>query len=170
MSSDFSRLLFFITQSYIPSLDSSQSILFKRSCISFKLGLTILFSSLFCNALFGTFKNIVTILTSSFRILNKFSTPFTSMSFTIIFPLFIFSLISYTFVKKKYPNYLCIKFKSILLGLLFIVIFFYTYTGIIGKSFAIIDISSFFIAVFISHYYSYKNINSKCQKKLIYIT
>lgn len=106
------------------------------------------------------------ILIGSFSTINESTWEHLKLLFS---PLFIFSLISYIFVKKKYPNYLCIKFKSILLGLLFIVIFFYTYTGIIGKNFAIIDISSFFIAVFISHYYSYKNINSKCQKKLIYI-
>ena len=87
----------------------------------------------------------------------------------LFFPLLIFSLLSFKFIKKKYSNYLCIKFKSILLGLMFIITFFYTYTGIIGENITLIDILSFFIAVFISHYYSYKNINNKCQKNLIYI-
>lgn len=87
----------------------------------------------------------------------------------LFFPLLIFSLISFKFIKKEYPNYLCIKFKSILLALIFIIIFFYTYTGIIGKNITLIDILSFFIAVFISHYYSYKNINNKCQKNFIYL-
>ena len=58
--------------------------------------------------------------------------------------------------------------KGIIIGLSFIVIFFYTYTGIIGTNIAIIDILSFFIAVFISHYYSYKNINNNCNKYLSY--
>ena len=87
----------------------------------------------------------------------------------LFFPLLIFSLLSFKFIKKEYPNYLCIKFKSILLGLIFILTFFYTYTGIIGKNITLIDILSFFIAVFISHYYSYKNINNKCQKNFIYL-
>lgn len=44
--------------------------------------------------------------------------------------------------------------------MIFIITFFYTYTGILGKNIAIIDISSFFIGVIIAEYISYKIINN----------
>lgn len=37
----------------------------------------------------------------------------------------------------------------------FTVIFFYTYTGILGKSISVIDIGSFFIATFLGEFVSY---------------
>lgn len=56
-------------------------------------------------------------------------------------------------------NYLSIKLKSIIIGMIFIVVFFYTYTGIIGKHYAILDISSFFVAAIISMIYTLKKYN-----------
>ncbi len=53
-------------------------------------------------------------------------------------------------------NYYKIKLNGIILGMIFIVIFYYTYTGIIGKDFAILDIGSFFIAAIISCVYTLK--------------
>ncbi len=76
----------------------------------------------------------------------------------LFFPMLFMSFLGYFVFKKSYYNYLCIKVKSIVLGLIFIVVFFYTYTGIIGTNFAILDIGSFFAAGFLSYYYSYKNI------------
>lgn len=38
----------------------------------------------------------------------------------------------------------------------FIVVFFYTYTGVIGRNFAVLDIGSFFVAVALGEYYAYK--------------
>ena len=55
----------------------------------------------------------------------------------------------------------------------FIVIFFYTYTGIIGKNFAFLDIGSFFVAVFIGEYIAFKNMLSfddECNKSISVIT
>ena len=65
-------------------------------------------------------------------------------------------------------NYLCIKVRGILIALLFVIIFFYTYTGIIGTNYPILDISSFVIAIIISEVYTYINIVNKknCNKLL----
>lgn len=79
----------------------------------------------------------------------------------LFFPMLITTIIGYFYFHKEYPNYLWIKTKGILIGLAFIIIFFYTYTGIIGTNFAILDIGSFFIAGFLAHYYTYKNIIKK---------
>lgn len=79
----------------------------------------------------------------------------------LFFPMLITTIIGYFCFRKDYPNYLCTKTKGILIGLAFIVIFFYTYTGIIGTNFAVLDIASFFIAGFLAHYYTYKNIDKE---------
>lgn len=64
------------------------------------------------------------------------------------------------FYYKDIPNYLCNKTKGILLALLFIVIIFYTYTGVVGTNFAIINILIFVVAIIVGEVYTYKNIQS----------
>lgn len=59
----------------------------------------------------------------------------------------------------KEGNYLSIKLNSIILGMIFIITFFYTYTGIIGTHYALLDIGSFFIAAIISFIYTIKHYN-----------
>lgn len=52
--------------------------------------------------------------------------------------------------------------------MLFTVVFFYTYSGILGKNIAIIDISSFFVATILGEYVAYRLMNSKfkCNTKI----
>lgn len=75
----------------------------------------------------------------------------------IFFPMLLTIIVGNKYFKNDYPNYLNIKTKGLLLGIIFIVIFFYTSSGIIGESIAILNISSFFIAVILAEYYTYKN-------------
>jgi hypothetical protein len=70
-------------------------------------------------------------------------------------------IVGYFFAKSNGSNYLCAKVQGILVAISFIIIFFYTYTGIIGTNFAILDIASFFIAVILGEYLSYKKIEIK---------
>ena len=51
-------------------------------------------------------------------------------------------------------------------ALAFVVVFFYTYTGIIGTNFAFLDIGSFFAGVFLGEYVTFKQIkkDEKCNK------
>lgn len=74
-------------------------------------------------------------------------------------PMLITTIIGY-FYYNNISNYLCSKTKGILLALFFIIVFFYTYTGIIGKNFAIIDILSFIVAIILGEVYTYKMIKS----------
>ena len=78
----------------------------------------------------------------------------------LFFPMLITTIIGYFIKGKEIPNYLCSKVLGIIFSMCFIVIFFYTYTGIIGTNFASIDISSFFIAVILGQYISYKKMKS----------
>lgn len=74
----------------------------------------------------------------------------------LFFPMLLTTIIGYFYIGKDLPDFLCSKTFGILVSMLFIIVFFYTYTGIIGKSFVFIDISSFFIAVILGEYLAYK--------------
>lgn len=74
----------------------------------------------------------------------------------LFFPMLFTTIIGYFYIGKNAPNFLCSKTLGIITSMLFIIIFFYTYTGIIGKSILFIDITSFFVAVILGEYLSYK--------------
>ena len=84
----------------------------------------------------------------------------------VFYPMLISTIIGNILYKKNIPNYICIKTKGIILSMLFIVISFYTYTGIIGTNYSIINILLFIISIIISQLYTYKLIstNHKCNK------
>ena len=88
----------------------------------------------------------------------------------LFFPMLITTIIGYFYLKPKeeYKNFLCAKTIGILTSLAFVVIFFYTYTGIIGTNFATLDIGSFFVGVLFGEYVAYKlTIKiSRCKKGL----
>lgn len=82
----------------------------------------------------------------------------------LFFPMLLSTIIGYfSFIKSK-SNFICAKALGIIVSMLFIIIFFYTYTGIIGKSIVFVDIASFFVAVILGEYLTYKLItnNFKC--------
>ncbi len=89
----------------------------------------------------------------------------------VFFPTLLFTLIGNFLYKKEYPNYLCAKTKGILISLAFLVIFFYTFQGVIGFSLAILNISSFFISVLVGEFYFLKEKEqiSCCNKFCIFI-
>ena len=89
----------------------------------------------------------------------------------IFFPMLITLVIGYFYKGKNISNYLCAKVLGIIVAILFTITFFYTYTGIIGTNFAIVDISSFFIAVALGQYVAYKKMKSKsfCNKVIAII-
>ncbi len=84
----------------------------------------------------------------------------------LYFPMLLTTIMGYCYIGKNTPKFLCAKTLGIIISILFIIIFFYTYTGIIGKSIIFIDIASFFMAVIMGEYVAYKLIMSKikCNK------
>ena len=52
--------------------------------------------------------------------------------------------------------------------MIFTIVFFYTYTGMLGRNIAFVDISSFFISILIGEYVTYKLVKSdfKCNKTI----
>ena len=57
----------------------------------------------------------------------------------VFFPMLFMTVIGY-FYNKDINNFLYAKLASILVAMSFIVVFFYTYTGVIGRNFAVLDI------------------------------
>lgn len=87
------------------------------------------------------------------------------------FPMLLTLIIGYFYIGKNISNFLCSKTIGIITSMLFTVIFFYTYSGILGKNLAIIDISSFFVATILGEYVAYRFMNStfKCNNKIAII-
>jgi len=86
----------------------------------------------------------------------------------IYFPMLITTIIGYFYLGKEVPNFLCAKSIGIVLSMLFTVIFFYTYSGILGKNIDFINILTFYIAVFIGEYIASKIMlsNFVCNDKI----
>jgi hypothetical protein len=72
------------------------------------------------------------------------------------FPLLIFSLIEYKFIKELTRNFIIAKTVAGYLMSVIIVIIFYAYTAILGDNLLIFDVLTFIIAVFIGQIVSYK--------------
>jgi hypothetical protein len=76
----------------------------------------------------------------------------------LFFPYMIFAVAEYYAVGKNYKGFFKVKASGIILGMLSVIILFYTYSGIIGHNFTFIDILIFIISAGISSFYSYKYI------------
>jgi hypothetical protein len=76
-------------------------------------------------------------------------------------PLVIFSLIEYKFIKEEANNIVIAKSSSAIISIATILIVFYSYTTILGTEILIIDILSFYIGVIIGQIISYKILISK---------
>lgn len=100
---------------------------------------------------------------SSFSSVNESTWEHLKLAF---FPMLIIGIIEYFFVKNKVNNYIESKTIGITSSILFITSFFYTYTGIIGRSFFLLDIASFIIGILLGEYIVYKMLKQKEMCKL----
>jgi hypothetical protein len=72
------------------------------------------------------------------------------------FPLIIFALIEYKFIKKNFKQFIVAIASSAIVIPLIIVVFFYSYTTILGEDSLFLDILSFIIAIFAGQYVAYR--------------
>ena len=72
------------------------------------------------------------------------------------FPMLLFSLIEGIFLYKSTHNYIEAKAIALFLSILLITSIFYTYTGILGTHFAVIDIFIFIVSVLLAEWIAYK--------------
>ncbi len=79
-------------------------------------------------------------------------------------PMLIFAVVQY-FLREKRKDFWCIQLRSIVLGLVFIPVLFYTYNGGIGASPDWVNISIFFVSAFFAYRYQarqYKKESTPC--------
>ncbi len=87
------------------------------------------------------------------------------------FPMLFITILGLLKNNVNTPKYLCARTLGIITAVLFITVFFYTYTGILGTNIAVIDIASFVIAILLGEFVVYKVIegNMHCNKQLAII-
>ena len=79
----------------------------------------------------------------------------------MFFPLLITIIIGYLYKGKDIDNYLSSKVIGTIVMLSFTIVFYYTYSGILGTNYTGVDVSIFFIAVALGQYVSYKLMKTK---------
>jgi len=66
----------------------------------------------------------------------------------LFLPLFLFSVVQVCLLGRNYPNLPAVRAVSALAGLALLPVLFYTYTGILGRSYAWVNIFIFFLSDF----------------------
>lgn len=83
----------------------------------------------------------------------------------LVFPMTLMSIVGIFVVKKQSKNYWVSQVLGIITAMLFVVIFFYTYTGVIGRNITILDIGSFIVGIILGEYVTYKILETKKEIK-----
>ncbi len=71
-------------------------------------------------------------------------------------PLMLFSLIEYRFIRSDTNNFIIAKTAAAFIIPVVIIVFFYTYTSILGTNLLLLDIFSFVLSIVIAQLVSYK--------------
>lgn len=90
----------------------------------------------------------------------------------IFYPMLLTAIVGYFYLGKEVPNILCAKTLGIIVSMIFTIVFFYTYTGILGTNIDILNIATFFIAVVLGEFvaYRYMILNNSCNNKFAIVT
>lgn len=70
----------------------------------------------------------------------------------LFFPVLFFTIFEYTYTGHYFPPFLTARTVGCLSGTFFIVAFYYTYTGILGRHFLWVDILTFFAGVILCYW------------------
>ncbi len=79
----------------------------------------------------------------------------------IFYPIIIVSLAEYYLGKIRSEKFLCIKARSVWIGMLSTVVLFYTYSGVLGQVIDWINIVIYFIAMGIAYCFSYSRLTQQ---------
>ena len=77
------------------------------------------------------------------------------------FPLLIFGVLEYPILKNKVSNFWLALFAECFFSVIFILVFFYSYTSFTKESILALDISSFILAIIFAKMLSYKILTRK---------
>ena len=78
----------------------------------------------------------------------------------VFFPILLISVTEYIIGGLQDSCFFCVKLKSALLGMLSVIVLFYTYSGVLGKNVDWINITIYFISMAIAYGYSYKKLST----------
>ena len=140
----------------------------KKSILKFQI-ISVIFTIIFGTILHFTYNwSNEDLLVGAFSAVNESTWEHLKLLF---FPMLISTIIGCFYIGKNVPNFLCSKTIGIITAILFTIIFFYTYTGILGTNFAILNILTFIFSVILGEYVSYRIILSyfSCNKKIAII-
>lgn len=118
----------------------------------------LVYSFIFTSIL-GTFLHFTYELSGNNAIVSTFSSINESVwehLKLLYFPMLITTLFGSYYYRKEISNFLCSKTIGIIVSMIFTVIFFYTYSGILGTKLTVVDVLSFYIAAFLGEYVSYR--------------
>lgn len=91
----------------------------------------------------------------------------------VFFPIVLVSLLEYYVGNLKKEDFICIKLRSALLGMLATIVLFYTYTGVLGTVIDWLNIAIYFIAMALAYSYSYRKLSTHppqpCSPKLSFL-
>ena len=79
----------------------------------------------------------------------------------VFFPILLTAVVEYFITGKQQEHFICIKFLSVLIGMISTVVLFYTYTGIYGKNSDVMNILIYFISMAAAFLFSFRSLNKK---------
>jgi len=74
----------------------------------------------------------------------------------LFYPMLLTTIIGYFYLGKDISVFLCARVYGIIISMLFTIILFFTYTGILGTNISFLNIAIFYIAVILGEYVSYR--------------
>lgn len=77
------------------------------------------------------------------------------------FPMLLMSIIGYFIIDKQTNNFWLAQAIGIITAITFIIVFFYTYQGILGTNIDVLNIGSFIIAIILGEFVTYKILKSR---------
>ena len=77
------------------------------------------------------------------------------------YPMVLITIIGYFLIGNKSEKYWTAQTVGVITAIIFIIVFFYTYTGIIGTNFAWLNIATFVIGIILGQFVTYKLLTSE---------
>ena len=74
----------------------------------------------------------------------------------VFYPMILMGVIGRFIIGKRSYNYWLAQALGIITAMVFTIVFFYTYTGIIGTNFAWLNIAAFIVSILLGEYVTYK--------------
>lgn len=78
----------------------------------------------------------------------------------IFFPMLIYGIVEFILYGRFVRNFVPVLAVSMLIGMAAIVVLFYTYTGIVGESYLLVDIGTFIIGALLAYAFSCRTLDT----------